>query len=686
MQGSPIVSMMSLCIVMAVLGCRSIEKKEMHMNTKAYAPHGELSGNNISAICHEYLSKAKDIKVQIKETKGNGEFIDTLNLYNELLINIDRGLSQASLMAQVHPDEQKRKEAESCEQEISNFMTELSLDKDIYDALAAGEKIKLKEDEKRLLDHTLRDFRRAGVDKDDKTRARIKKIKEELVKIGQQFDQNIREERLTIKLSSVDELEGMPKDYIDAHPPGPDGTIIISTDYPDYNPIMNYAKNDKVRKELHFKFLNRGQKNESVLRAMLEKRHELAKLLSYSSFADYVVEDKMIKNADNIHSFINKVAKIAKDGADKEYAALLKYKKSFDPKATSVEGYESAYLDEGLKRELFNYDSKAIRPYFSYNKVLDGLLDISSKLYNIKYVPISDAKVWDASVKTYDILDETGKIGRIYLDMHPRIGKYQHAAQFTVVSGIKDRQYPEGALVCNFPDPKTGDGAALMEHKDVVTMFHEFGHLLHHIFSGKQEWIPFSGVATEWDFVETPSQFFEEWARTLEVLQTFALHYKNNEAIPADLVNKMRAASEFGKALFTRQQIFYAALSVNYFDRDPSTFEPLSLLKELQANFSYFPYREGTHFNHNFGHLNGYSAMYYTYMWSLTIAKDLLGAFKKDGLMNTKTATRFKDTILKQGGSKDAAILVEDFLGRPFKFDAFEAWLRSDPMTLAEKP
>ena len=148
-----------------------------------------------------------------------------------------------------------------------------------------------------------------------------------------------------------------------------------------------------------------------------------------------------------------------------------------------------------------------MRPYFPYNQVRDGLLAVTSKLFNINYKPVLDAKVWDSSVETYDIYDEHEKLGRIYLDMHPREGKFKHAAQFTARSGLKNQQYPEGALVCNFPSPKEADGLALMEHRRVVTMFHEFGHLLHHIFSGKQNWMPFSGVATEWDFVEAPSQF-----------------------------------------------------------------------------------------------------------------------------------------------------------------------------------
>jgi thimet oligopeptidase len=217
-----------------------------------------------------------------------------------------------------------------------------------------------------------------------------------------------------------------------------------------------------------------------------------------------------------------------------------------------------------------------------------------------------------------------------------------------------------------------------MDHDQVVTFFHEFGHLMHHVLGGHQKWITFSGVATEWDFVEAPSQFFEEWAWDVGVLQRFALHFETGEPIPADLVARMRAAEEFGKGVNTRGQMFYAALSLNYYSKDPSSFNALELLKELQLKYSKFPYVENTHFNLNFGHLDGYSAIYYTYMWSQVIAKDLLTPFKKNGLMSHADAKRYRQTVLEAGGSKDAAELVQDFLGRPYNFDAFKQWLESE--------
>jgi thimet oligopeptidase len=256
-----------------------------------------------------------------------------------------------------------------------------------------------------------------------------------------------------------------------------------------------------------------------------------------------------------------------------------------------------------------------------------------------------------------------------------RVDKYKHAAQYTIVNGVRGRQLPVAALVCNFPGGKPGD-TGLLEHHDVVTLFHEFGHLLHGLFAGRQRWIGTSGISTEWDFVEAPSQMLEEWAWDLNVLRRFARHCDTGEPIPADLVTRARRARDFGKGVHVRQQMFYAILSLHLHDRDPAGLDTTQVVRELQDEYSMFRYVEGTHFHASFGHLEGYSALYYTYMWSLVIAKDLLRQFPAD-LFDRGVARRYRECILDAGGTAPAAELVEKFLGRPFDFAAFEVWLES---------
>jgi thimet oligopeptidase len=217
-----------------------------------------------------------------------------------------------------------------------------------------------------------------------------------------------------------------------------------------------------------------------------------------------------------------------------------------------------------------------------------------------------------------------------------------------------------------------------MEHGDVKTFFHEFGHLLHHVLGGHTRWAGQSGVATEWDFVEAPSQMLEEWVWDPEVLARFARHVETGEAIPAALVRRMKAAEEYGKGLMVRQQMFYAATSLELHRRDAATLDTTALVAELQERYTPFRHVEGTYFQESFGHLDGYSAIYYTYMWSLVIAKDLVAAFRAAGLMDRETARRYRRAILEPGGSKPAAELVKDFLGRPHGFEAYEAWLNAE--------
>jgi thimet oligopeptidase len=264
----------------------------------------------------------------------------------------------------------------------------------------------------------------------------------------------------------------------------------------------------------------------------------------------------------------------------------------------------------------------------------------------------------------------------VHLDLHPREGKYKHAAQFTIANGVEGVQLPEAALVGNLPDPRTSAGPALLEHDHVVTLFHEFGHLLHHVIGGRQRWAAFSGVATEWDFVETPSQMLEEWAWDPATLRSFAFHHETGEPIPEDLVERMRASKEFGKGAQTRHQTFLASVSLRLHAAvDPARLDFDASVRDLQAAFSVYRWVPGTHLYASFGHLNGYSAMYYSYLWSLVIAKDVFAEFRRRGMFDPETARRFRDLVLAPGGSKDAAELVQDFLGRPYGFDAFREWL-----------
>jgi len=407
--------------------------------------------------------------------------------------------------------------------------------------------------------------------------------------------------------------------------------------------------------------------NNAIITELTALRDEKARLLGYPNWPDFDAEVKMIGSGAEIEKFVDRIAAEAHDAGHRDLAVLQA--RGAEEGIERIDLASWRYCFEAVKRDQYGVDSQEVRRYFSFPRVHQGLLDVTSRLFGLTYERV-EVPTWHDEVTSYDVHlagpdGSTERIGRIHLDLHPRDRKYNHAAQFDLVPGVRDRQLAEGVLVCNF-------SRGLMEHQEVVTLFHEFGHLMHHVLAGRHEWVRFSGVATEWDFVEAPSQMLEEWAWDAEVLQSFALDADGNP-IPTGLVERMRAAEEFGKGFLARTQMFYAALSYKLHVEVPA--DITARMFELYPEYSLVSPLEGTHFHTGFGHLEGYSSAYYTYMWSLVIAKDLFSAFDPDDLFATEVAHHYRDKVLAPGGSRDAADLVADFLGRPYGTEAFSQWL-----------
>ena len=626
------------------------------------------------ASCRAALDRARAEVAKLKAMPAPRDPRAALEAYDEAMAALGDAGARASVAKNASPNPAMRAVSEEADQEISKLGTELSLDRALYDALAAVDLSGEDAATKHWIALELREFRRGGVDRDEATRAKVKALNEELVLIGQEFQRNIREDKRETKLKP-EELDGLPADYLDGHLPGPDGLVTVTTDYPDVFPFLSYAKIGSAREKVWRTFNTRAYpKNLEVLSKLLEKRHELASLLGYPSYAAFATENKMIGTAKAAHEFIDKIARAAAARSKADLAVLLARKRKDEPGAEKINSWDTAYLSDRVKAEQYAFDSQAVRPYFEFSRVLNGVLSVTGKLFNVEYREVKDAKVWHPDVHVYDVMEGGRALGRIYLDLHPREGKYKHAAQFTLVSGREGKRLPEGVLMCNFPRPG-GSSPALMEHNEVSTLFHEFGHLLHHVLGGHTRWAGQSGVRTEWDFVEAPSQMLEEWTNDAAVLQTFAKHFETGEPIPAALVKAMRAADEFGKGMMVRRQMFLAATSLELHDRDPKGLDTTKAMAELMDRYSPVPYVEGTFMQASFGHLEGYTAAYYTYMWSLVIAKDLFTVFEKQGLFDQDASQRYRKSILEPGGGKPAAKLVEDFLGRPYDFKAYEAWL-----------
>lgn len=627
---------------------------------------------------NDYLSAAQKRVDQLVAVKGARTLDNTLAVYDEAVRNLDSAGYFAGLMQQVHPDAAFRDKAEEMTRKVSAAITALSLNQDVYHALAALDVSKADAPTKHYVERQLLEFRLAGVDKDEATRNKIKQLNDKLTDLQSKFDRNISDGTRSVKVDDAKELDGLPQDYITRHKPGADGKITITTDYPDYLPAMKFAKSNDLRKKLYIEFLSRAYPgNQEVLMDMVRTRNEIANTLGYASWADYNAADKMIGKGQNIADFIKELNDAARPVADREFQMLLAEKRKTDPQAKTIEPYESSYYSELLRRADYNFDSSSVRPYLPYARVKDGILETAQKLFQLEFKQVSNSPAWDPSIETYNVFDKGRMVGRFYLDMHPRKGKFSHAEMVPVLDGIRGKQLPEATLVCNFPAP-TADDPGLMEFGDVETFFHEFGHLMHWILAGQQQWAGISGLTMESDFVEAPSQMLENWMHNANVLQAFAKDYKTGKPIPADLVTKMDRALAFGRGLFIAQQTRYTAISYDIYSRNPGHVNLDQITDATMEEYTPFVEVPGTHMWASFGHLAGYSSAYYTYMYDKVIAQDFYAQFNQANPMLGDASAKYRKTVLEPGGSESANDLVKNFLGRPQNTKAFQAWMSKE--------
>jgi thimet oligopeptidase len=612
---------------------------------------------------------------KITSVKGHRTVENTLVPFDEAVRQLNAAGYLSGLMQQVHPDASFRDKATDMVREASAAQTALALNHEVYEALAGLDVSYSDIATQYYVKRQLLEFRLAGVDKDEATRTRLKKLNDQLTEEQSMFDRNISDDQKKVEVADVKELDGLPQDYIDHHKPSADGKIYITTNYPDYIPAMTFAKSSELRSRLYVAFNTRAYpKNRDVLQNMMKTRYEIATLLGYSSWADYNAADKMIRSGEKIGDFIQKVDAAARPGAHREFEMLLAEKQKSDSAANGITDFENGYLSEAVRRAQFNFDSQTVRPYFPYDRVKKGILDTAATLFHVSFRQEENASAWDPSVETWDVLDKGKMVGRFYLDMHPRPGKFSHAEMAPVLDGILGKQLPEATLVCNFAAP-TADDPALMDYDDVVTFFHEFGHLMHHILGGQQQWAGITGITMESDFVEAPSQMLEEWMHSPQVLASFARHYKTSESIPAELVERMNRASAFGRGLWIARQNSFTALSYDIYKQNPESVDLDTVTLGDEKKYTPFTPLDGTHMYTAFGHLAGYSSAYYTYLWDKVIAEDFFGQFDHQNLLAGPAPMRYRKTVLEPGGSVSANKLVKDFLGREQNMDAIQKWM-----------
>lgn len=623
----------------------------------------------VEARCKAALSLAGHTKAALEKRKGASSIKADFVPFDDLSNLLGATQSEMDAVSATNPDEGVRNAAKDCISKVSELATQLSLSRPIYDRLAAITKPVEGTPTAFVLDKTLLQFRLSGVDKDADTRKKIEALQKEITDIGLDFDKNIAEKRSEITLASAADLEGLPQDYIEAHKPGADGLIHLGTSYPDALPLLKFAAKAETRKTMYVAFQNRAwPDNETVLKTLLAKRHELAQLLGYPNYAELITADKMIGTAGHAAQFLDEVDQAATAAAQSDQAELMVEEKKIDPAATSLHAWDSSYLTNIVQKRKYDVDASQVRQYFTLEKTRAGIFQLVHDLFGADIRPWQ-TPVWDPSVTAWELYDHGRLVGRFYLDMSPRKGKFTHNETAGVRVGLLGRSTPLGMLICNFP------ASGPMEHGDVTTFLHEFGHLIHNLYSGHQEYAAQAMGNIEWDFVEAPSQMLEEWTWDYDTLKSFASD-ADGKPIPAELVAKMNAGRHFGEAGGWKRQIAYAAISLNYHNR-PADFDLTQLWKTEYDKYSLTPYVEGTHPYAAFGHLNGYSAIYYTYVWSKAIALDLFTRFKSAGIRDQKTAMAYRTRVLDPGSSVPAADLIKDFLGRPLSTEALKSELQA---------
>jgi thimet oligopeptidase len=512
-----------------------------------------------------------------------------------------------------------------------------------------------------------------------------------MTELSMSFSRTVQDDVRKIEVADPNELRGLPEDYLSrngikevAGKLVAEGPVVLTTDPPSMAPVMSYATSPELRRKMYLAYNDRGYPaNKQVLLDLLAAREEMAGLLGFRSWADLATVDQMMGSAAKMRGFLNEVEAAARETAQQEFAELEAFVRDRDPGALPLTLSDARFWEEQFRRTKFDFDSQSVRPYFPYEPVEAGILATAGRLFGVKFVRNRDVLVWDAAVKAYDVVDDLAEskefgdvVGRIYLDMHPREGKSKWFSECSLVGGVLGEQLPEASLVCNFPEPTATD-AGLMQYSDVVTYFHEFGHLMHEVLGGRQRWAAQSGITTEGDFVEVPSQMLEEFFEDADLLRTFAKHYQTGEPIPYDVVGKMTRASAHGRALSTLTQVMYATYSMETHDRRAVELDLDALLREGYDRFSKYEFVDGNRMYAAFTHLVGYTSNYYTYLFDKVIALEFFAEFDLKNLVEGDTAMRYRRAVLEPGGSRPAQELVQGFLGRAVSMQALRGWLQS---------
>ena len=590
----------------------------------------------------------------------------------------------ASFMSDVSPDPKVRRMADALDRRQSRLGIGLSARQDIFqaykDVAAKGEA--LTGEDKKLLEETIRGYERSGMGLPQAERDRLNQIRRKLSDLSQAFAKNLREVNDSLELDPS-QLAGLPQAYIDGLEKTADGKVKVGLDYPSYGPFMDLAKDSELRRQLYMKYGSRAAaQNLPILTEVLSLRQELAKVLGYQSYAHYAIEDRMAKTPEKVQAFLTRLKDLMQSGAKAEEARMVEEKRRDDPSAASVPAWDRAFYATRLQKRLYDLDDEEVRQYFPVDTVVEGTLQVYQNLLGLRFTEIP-AQGWSPDVRLFQIQDAaTGRrIGHFFLDLYPRPGKYNHMAAFSLLQGreLPDGSYrqPVSAMVGNFTKATAGQPALLM-HSEVETFFHEFGHLMHQTLT-EARYTDFSGSRVARDFVEAPSQMLENFVWQPAVIAKLSGHWQDpSQKLPKALLDKMLAAKNFNRAKAELGQVALATLDLVY-NVMTGPVDPMAVMAKVWQDLGLPAPVPGTAFPANFGHLMGYAAGYYGYLWSRVYAQDIFSRFEKEGIDNPAVGMSYRKEILQTGSSRDEAESLKAFLGREPDEAAFLKYLGLEP-------
>ncbi|EHQ29882.1 peptidase M3A and M3B thimet/oligopeptidase F [Mucilaginibacter paludis DSM 18603] len=608
---------------------------------------------------------------------GKQTWANTMEAFDNLQYELGDLGGKIYLASATYTDDDTRNEANTAAEQLQSYTTGLFLNEPLYKAVkrfaALPAAAQLSSSQKLFLKETLIGFENNGMKLDADGRKKLKATNDKIIALGVQFDKNIAEYKDSITFDKSD-LQGVPEKTV-APWALPDGKYMIRINGPNFNDILKYADKEDTRHAVYLKYMNRAYpKNIQVLDSLFYYRQQLAQQLGFKTYAEYALVDKMAGKPQKVWDFLNDLRDKLSPHVGPELAELAELKHQDHPEAQAgIQAWDIGYYRKKLFDTKYKLNTDEIKEYFEMNSTIQGMFTVYQKLFNLRIVEVKGVPLWYAKVKAYELYMDGKKMGTFYLDLYPRPNKYTHfeTANISLYHKTATQEIlPVGTLICNFPEG-TATEPSLLNHGDVVTLFHEFGHLIHfllcHPAIASQ-----NSFATKGDFVEAPSQFLENFCWQYDVLKLFARNYKTGEMMPKALFDKLKQTQTVGSSMANISQVYYASLDFTYEDRYAAIKgrDINDVSKELSA-MTKVPFAEGSHFICSFGHLNSYGANYYGYLWSKVFAQDIFSVFEKNGVMDTATGIRYRKDILEKGATVPEATMLRNFLGREPNSAAF---------------